>query len=147
MTDFGPQLVGQTEKTLQALLRGALDGTGLDERQWVTLRLADQPDGRPLRERAADLARFEDADELVSALERRDLVAEETATDAGRALIVDVLARSAALSGPIWDDVPDAEAAARALTEVLERARAALARVGQPSRSASATMMPSGPRT
>ena len=42
---FGPQLIGQTEKTLQALLRRALAGTGLDERQWVALRLADQPDG------------------------------------------------------------------------------------------------------
>ena len=126
MLNFGPQLVGQTEKTLQALLGQALEGTGLDERQWVTLRLADQPDGRPLRERAADLARFADADELVTTLEARGLVAGDAATDAGRAMLVDVLARSAALSGPIWDDVPDADAAARALTEVLNRARAAL---------------------
>ena len=128
MTNFGPQLVGQTEKTLQALLGQALAGTGLDERLWVTLRLADQPDGRPLRERAADLARFADADELVAVLESRGLVAEDEATDAGRAMLADVLARSAAISGPIWDDVPDADAAARALTEVLNRARAALAR-------------------
>ena len=128
MTNFGPQLVGQTEKTLQALLGQALAGTGLDERLWVTLRLADQPDGRPLRERAADLARFADADELVAVLESRGLVAEDAATDAGRAMLADVLARSAAISGPIWDDVPDADAAARALTEVLNRARAALAR-------------------
>lgn len=126
MIDFGPQLVGQTEKTLQALLRQALEGTGLDERAWVTLRLADQPDGRPLRERAADLARFEDADELVTALERRQLVHGDAATPAGSAMLADVLARSAALSGPIWDDVPDADAAARALNEVLARARAAL---------------------
>jgi len=130
MTNFGPQLVGQTEKTLQALLGQALDGTGLDERQWVALRLADQPDGRPLRERAADLARFADADALVSALEARGLVAADAATAAGRAMLADVLARSAALSGPIWDDVPDADAAARALTEVLNRARAALNRAG-----------------
>jgi len=130
MTNFGPQLVGQTEKTLQALLGQALDGTGLDERQWVTLRLADQPDGRPLRERAADLARFADADALVSALEARGLVAADAATDAGHAVLADVLARSAALSGPIWDDVPDADAAARALNEVLNRARAALNRAG-----------------
>jgi len=128
MTTFGPQLVGQTEKTLQALLGRALAGTGLDERLWVTLRLADQPDGRPLRVRAADLARFADADELVTALEARGLVAGDAATDAGRAMLADVLARSAALSGPIWDAVPDADAAARALTEVLNRARAALAR-------------------
>jgi hypothetical protein len=130
MTTFGPQLIGQTEKTLQALLIGVLDGTGLDERLWVTLRLADQPDGRPLRERVADLARFADADALVTELERQGLVVDDTATLGGRALLADVLARSAELSGPIWDDIDDADAAARALTEVLNRARAALDRVG-----------------
>jgi hypothetical protein len=130
MMDFGPQLIGQTEKTLQALLRGALADTGLDERQWVTLRLADQPDGRPLRERVADLAKFDDAGELVSALERRHLVAADAATEEGRAMLAEVLARSAALSGPIWDGIADADAAARALTEVLTRARAALAQAG-----------------
>jgi hypothetical protein len=130
MTNFGPQLIGQTEKTLQALLRRALDGSGLDERQWVTLRLADQPDGHPLRERVADLARFDDADDLVTALEERGLVAGDAATTDGRAMLARVLARSAELSGPIWDDVPEADAAARALTQVLTRARAALAAVG-----------------
>ena len=130
MTTFGPQLIGQTEKTLQALLVGVLDGTGLDERLWVTLRLADQPDGRPLRERVADLARFADADALVTELERQGLVVDDAATLGGRALLADVLARSAELSGPIWDDIDDADAAARALTEVLNRARAALDRVG-----------------
>ncbi len=42
------------------------------------------------------------------------------------ALLEAVLARSAALSGPIWDDIDDADAAAHALTVVLTRARAAL---------------------
>ena len=37
-----------------------------------------------------------------------------------------VLAGSAELSGPIWDDLDDADAAARALNRVLTRARAAL---------------------
>ncbi len=64
-TTFGPQLIGQTEKTLQAILRRALAGTGLDEPLWVTLRLADQPDGSTVRERVAGLAHFEDADRLV----------------------------------------------------------------------------------
>jgi len=44
-TQFGPQLIGETEKTLSALLRMFLDGTGLTEPQWVTLRLADLLDG------------------------------------------------------------------------------------------------------
>lgn len=126
MTTFGPQLIGQTEKTLQALLRVALADTGLDERLWVALRLAGQPDSTPLRRRVADLALFDDADQLVTALEQRNLVADDALTAAGQALLDQVLAKSAALSGPIWDDIDDAEAAARALTEVLTRARAAL---------------------
>ena len=89
MTTFGPQLIGQTEKTLQTLLVGVLDGTGLDERLWVTLWPADQPDSRPLRGRVADLARFADADALVTELEQQGLVADGTPTfegprDAGR---------------------------------------------------------------
>jgi hypothetical protein len=123
---FGPQLLGQTEKTLQALLRRALDETGLSEPQWVALRLADQPDDTPLRARVADLARFDDADELVTALEERGLVTDDAPTPAGRAMLTTVLARSAALSGPIWDDIEDADAATRALTLVLTRAREAL---------------------
>jgi hypothetical protein len=39
-----------------------------------------------------------------------------------------VLAKSAAISGPIWEDIDDADAAARALTELLARARVALSR-------------------
>jgi len=126
MTTFGPQLIGQTEKTLQALLRRALTGEGLDERLWVALRLADQPDATPLRTRVADLAQFADADELVATLEQRELVADEAVTAEGRAMLERVLARSAELSGPIWADIADADVAARALTEVLTRARAAL---------------------
>jgi hypothetical protein len=126
MTTFGPQLIGETEKTLQALLRRALAGTGLDERHWVALRLAAQPDGTALRDRISDRAHFDDADDLVSALEQRHLVADDVPTADGRAMLERVLTRSAALSGPIWDDVEDADAAARALTAVLARARSAL---------------------
>jgi hypothetical protein len=125
-TTFGPQLIGETEKTLQAILRRSLTDTGLDERLWVALRVAAQPDGTRLGDRLADRAQFEDADELVTSLEQRGLVANDAPTSDGRALLERVLAKSAALSGPIWDDIEDADAAARALTEVLARARAAL---------------------
>ncbi len=127
-TTFGPQLIGETEKNLQALLRQALAGTGLDERLWVALRVAAQPDHTALRVRLADRARFEDAGELVTALEQRGLVAGDSPTIDGHAMLEQVLARSAALSGAIWEDIADADAAARALTEVLTRARRALDR-------------------
>ena len=123
---FGPQLLGQTEKTLKALLRGALADTSLTEELWVSLRLADQPDGRALRDRVADLAKFDDAAQLVTVLEQRGLVRDDAPTAEGRAMLEAVLARSAELSGPLWDDIADADAAARALTVVLTRARAAL---------------------
>ncbi len=126
MTTFGPQLIGETEKTLQALLRRALAGTGLDERHWVALRLAAAPDGTALRDRVADRAHFADADDLVAGLERRHLVADNRPTADGRAMLERVLTTSAALSGPICDDIDDADAAARALTQVLTRARSAL---------------------
>jgi hypothetical protein len=123
---FGPQLIGQTEKTLQALLRRALADTGLSERQWISLRLADQPDGTALRDRIADQAKFDDADQLVTDLEQRGFIANHAPTADGHAMLDRVLAKSAALSGPIWDDIDDADAAAHALTVVLTRARAAL---------------------
>ena len=44
-TPFGPQLIGETEKTLNALLRRYLEASDLTEPQWVTLRLADVFDG------------------------------------------------------------------------------------------------------
>ena len=125
-TNFGPQLIGQTEKTLQALLRRALADTGLDERQWVALRLADQSGAAGLRDRVADQAQFDDADQLVTNLEQCGLVANDCPTAAGHTMLETVLAKSATLSGPIWDDIDDADAAGRALTLVLTRARAAL---------------------
>ena len=44
-TPFSPQLIGETEKTLNALLRRSLEDTGLTEPLWVTLRLAGQLEG------------------------------------------------------------------------------------------------------
>ena len=71
-TAFGPQLIGETEKTLNALLRRHLDGTGLTEPQWVTLRLADQlgdtADLEGLADVVRDRADFADAHDLVGAL-------------------------------------------------------------------------------
>jgi len=126
---FGPVLVGQTEKTLQALLRHTLAEIGLDEREWVTLRLANmldgQVDGDGLIAAVVDRAKFVDTAALVGGLSERGLVADGRPTAAGRHLVASVLAASDRAVGSIWRDLPpdDVEAATRVLNEVLRRAR------------------------
>ena len=89
-TPFGPQLIGETEKTLNALLRRFLEGTGLTEPQWVTLRLADLLDGSVgadgLAAAVADRAHFADAADLVGELTDRGLLDDGRLTSAGREL-------------------------------------------------------------
>lgn len=132
---FGPELLGQTEKTLRALLLHTLAGTDLTETQWVTLRVAETGDAASdadLAARVHDRARFDDAADLVQALTRRGLLADGRLTDAGRALIAGVRERTAAQNGGLWDDLPadDVAAAERVLNELLTRARGVLTRVG-----------------
>ena len=126
---FGPVLLGQTEKTLQALLRRTLADTGLTEPQWVSLRLATMLDGQVDRagliSAVADRAKFADTAAIVDVLTGRGLVADGQPTDAGRDLVTNVLAVSDTTSGSVWRDLPtdDVEAATRVLNEVLRRAR------------------------
>lgn len=126
---FGPVLIGQTEKTLQALLRRTLAGTGLSEPQWVTLRVATMLDGdvdrAGLISAVTDRAKLADTTAIVEALTERGLVADGQPTDAGRDLVASVLAASDTSNGSVWRDLPadDVEAATRVLNEVLQRAR------------------------
>jgi hypothetical protein len=132
-TPFGPQLIGETEKTLNALLRRYLEGSDLTEPQWVTLRLADAFDGSvnadDLATAIADRAHFADAANLVAALTSRGLLANGRLNTAGRDLIRAVQARIANDTAPIWDSLPDDDVAAatRLLNEIINRARAMLA--------------------
>ncbi|MDH2414232.1 MarR family transcriptional regulator [Nocardioides sp. CER19] len=126
MPTFGPQLIGETEKTLGAILRRNLDGTGLTEPEWVTLRLAAQNERRgDLATLVADRAHFPDAEALVAALTDRGLVADGTATDDGRALMAVVWQRTETTSGPIWDGLPadDVAATERVLNALIDRGR------------------------
>jgi len=131
-TPFGPQLIGETEKTVNALLRRFLQGTGLTEPQWVTLRLADLLDGSggagDLAAAVADRAHFADAADLVSELTDRGLLGDGRPTPAGRELTAGVQATIATETAAIWDDLPadDVAAATRVLNEVVTRARAVL---------------------
>jgi len=127
-TPFGPQLIGETEKTLTALLRRFLAETGLTEPQWVTLRVAqlygaDESTG--LAATVADRAHFPDATDLVEVLTQRDLLEDGRLTPAGHELIARVLVTSERETGAIWRDHPaaDVEATTRVLNEVVARAR------------------------
>lgn len=130
---FGPQLIGQTEKALNALLRRALEGTGLTEPAWVTLRLADQLDGRvdaeALADAVADRAQYDDAAAIVDGLRTRGLLVDGRLSDDGRQLLATVRDRIDRSAGPIWADLPpdDVAATARILNELLLRARTTLA--------------------
>ena len=131
-TPFGPQLIGETEKTLGALLRRFLEGTGLTEPQWVTLRLAALIDGTVdaygLAAAVADRAQFPDAADLVSQLTSRDLLENGRLTSDGRSLIAKAQRTITTETAPIWDHLPDDDVAAatRVLNEVVTRARALL---------------------
>ncbi|MGH9211322.1 MAG: MarR family transcriptional regulator [Acidimicrobiales bacterium] len=128
-TPFGPRLIGETEKTLNALLRRFLEGTGLTEPQWVTLRLADVLDGTDgLVAAVADRAHFPDAGELVGELTDRGLLDDGRLTSAGRELTTALQATITTRTTSIWDGLPadDVVAATRVLNEVVTRARVVL---------------------
>ena len=127
-----PRLIGETEKTLNALLCRFLQGTDLTEPQWVTLRLADLLEGSVdadgLTAAAADRAHFADAALLVDDLTERGLLDDGRLTSAGRELTTAIQATITTDTAPIWDNLPadDVAAATRVLNEVVVRARAIL---------------------
>jgi hypothetical protein len=129
---FGPQLIGETEKTLAALLRRFLAEPGLTEPQWVTLRVAQlhgADDAEALAATVADRAHFDDATELVHALTDRGLLEAGRLTATGRDMISRVLATSERVTGGIWRDHPtsDVDATTRVLNELVARGHALLA--------------------
>ena len=131
-TPFGPQLIGETEKTLHALLDRFLQGTGLTESQWVTLRLAGMLDGSVdadgLATAVADRAHFSDAVDLVGELTDRGLLADGRLTSTGRELTAAIQTTITTDTAAIWDNLPsdDVAAATRVLNEVITRARVLL---------------------
>ncbi len=129
---FGPQLIGETEKTLNALLRRVLAGR-LTEPQWVTLRLSlllEEASSEELVAAVGARAHFEEAGPLVAGLSEAGLLEGGRPTAAAQALVAEVQQEIATLTDPIWDGLPsaDVDAAARVLNAVVVRARAALAR-------------------
>ncbi len=140
---FSTQLLGQTEKTLNAILDRLLAGTGVDEPQWVTLTIAVTSGGSVERDalasRVAGSLKLSDAqararvDELAAAqlLESVDVDGSSVrVTDAGKQLHGKIRGAVVEITGRMWGDLPaeDLAAAGRVLATVLERANAELGR-------------------
>jgi hypothetical protein len=131
-TPFGPRLIGETEKTLSTLLCRFLQGTGLTEPQWVTLRLADVlddgVDSDGLAAAVVDRAHLPHAAELVRDLTDRGLLDDGRLTAAGHQLTASIQATITTETAPIWNGLPvdDVAAATRVLNEVVARARVLL---------------------
>ncbi len=136
-TPFGPQLIGETEKTLNALLLRHLQAVAVDDRltepQWVTLRVAHMLDGsvdhNGLATAVADRAHFPDATPLVDDLTRRGLLDDGRLTSEGRERLARLQAAIADDASAIFDDLApdDVATTERVLNELLSRARVALA--------------------
>lgn len=141
---FSPQLIGQTEKALNAFLDRLLAGSGVTEPQWVTLRLAVIGGGRIDRgEFTARVAGALKVPEAEAQARIAELVAGELLdapdaersqvdlTDAGRRLHDRVRTATAEITDRLWGDLPaeDLATAGRVLSTVLERADAELADV------------------
>lgn len=129
---FGPRLIGETEKTLNAILRHHLADHDLAEPQWVTLQLADAHAGTVDTEGLAaavrDRAHFADAPDLVASLTARGLLADGHLTPTAAALVATIRQRIAATTAGIWEGLPESDVAAttRVLNEVLARGREAV---------------------
>jgi hypothetical protein len=131
-TPFGPQLIGETEKTLNALLLRHLNGE-LTEPQWVTLRVAHILDGTAdhdgLVAAVADRAHFADAAQLVDDLTQRGLLDDGRLTSEGRELLKRLQASISDDASALFDDLApdDVAATERVLNKLLSRARVVLA--------------------
>lgn len=134
---FGTQIIGQTEKALNAILDRELAETGLTEPQWVTLTIAvmsgERVDLAALVSRVASALKISDTqaqariDELAAAGLLNTADPDESTlgvTGAGSELHGRIRARVTEITQRLWGDIPgdDLLAAGRVLATVLTRA-------------------------
>ena len=131
---FGAQLIGRTEKSLDAVLKRVLVGSGLSEPEYVALRVCSDRSGEPRADVTAQLTaafrKGEDhAAQLVERLSEAGVINSDQAapvelTPAGRELHERLVAETDAIAGRLWGDLPadDLAVAARVLSTVLGRA-------------------------
>ena len=137
-TTFTPQVLGETEKALNAILYRQLNSAGLTEHQWITLRLTVTAGGITTREQL--VGRLAGAlkvgasqaearvDELVAAglLQSSDEHGRVALTYAGTQLHAQIRGAVSEITERLWGDLPagDLETSGRTLTAILERANA-----------------------
>jgi DNA-binding MarR family transcriptional regulator len=144
MNDTTPplaQLIGQTEKTLNAILDRLLAGA-VSEPQWVTLVLITGSGGTADRDEfTSRVAHALKADRQTAAYHLGQLAAKGlvltaseagsavTLTEAGQQLVGRIRKQTGDVTERLWGDLPapDLDVAGRVLSTVLERAEADLA--------------------
>jgi DNA-binding MarR family transcriptional regulator len=138
---FGAQVIGQTEKALNAILDRHLAATGLTEPQWVTLTLTVISGGAVDRDelirRVADGLKVSEAQARariteLAAAQLLDAPDDESSpvklTDAGQRLYGEIRAAVTPLTERLWGDLPaeDLAVTGRVLSTILARANAEL---------------------
>jgi len=135
-TAFTPQVLGETEKALNAILARELDAVGLIEHQWIALSLAVTAGGDIPREqlvgRLAGALKVGAAqaqggvDNLVALglLDAGGGAEPVTVTEAGRELHTGIRGAVAAITDRLWGDLPtaDLDTTGRTLATFLARA-------------------------
>ena len=139
---FSTRVIGQTEKTLNAILGRELAGTGLTEPQWVILTLAVTGGGAADRDRftsmVADALKISEAEakariaDMVTAqqLNITGQGSAVTVTGTAQQLHSRIRAAITEITQQLWGDLPaeDLATAGRVLAIITERANAELAR-------------------
>jgi hypothetical protein len=137
-----PRVIGQAEKTLNAILARLLEGTGLTEPEWVILTLtatSGEPAERDQFTRmVAGALKISDADALARvdamiAAQHLQITGEGSAvtvTDAAVQLHRRISAATTGIIEQLWGDLPagDLATTGRVLAIITERANAELAR-------------------
>ena len=139
---FSTRVIGQAEKTLNAILGRELAGTGLTEPQWVILTLAVTGGGAADRDRftsmVADALKISEAEakarvaDMVTAQQLNITGQDSAVTVTGTAQQLHSRIRAAIteITQQLWGDLPaeDLATAGRVLAIITERANAELAR-------------------
>jgi DNA-binding MarR family transcriptional regulator len=136
-TTFTPQVLGETEKALNAILFRHLDETGLTEPQWIVLQLTTGAGGEMPRERLVgrlagalkvDAGKAETlVDEMAAAgLLRSSEEGQVTVAEPGAQVHARVRGEVGEIMRRLWGDLPaaDLDTTGRTLATILGRANA-----------------------